>query len=152
MTSILRRTLPALLLAALAWAGPAAAAAGDPGQPGPASGTITIQSRTIAVGVGLTRGDGVLTFHGRRYPFEIRGITVADVGFSRLSGRGRVYNLKNVQDFAGTYAASTGEVTAGRGRAGQALINGAGVQIRIDNITRGAELAGSADGIQVTLK
>ena len=148
MTAPTRRIALAALLATLAMP----AAARDLGTSGAPSGTITLQSRTIAVGVGLTRGDGVLSFRGRRYPFEIRGITVADVGFSRLSGRGRVYNLKRVEDFAGTYAASTGEVTAGRGRAGQALVNGAGVQIRVDNITRGAELAGSADGIQVTLK
>ena len=148
MTSPNRRLVLAALLAALA----TPAAARDVGTSGAPSGTITLQSRTIAVGVGLTRGDGVLTFHGRRYPFEIKGITVADVGFSRLSGRGRVYNLTRVEDFAGTYAASTGEVTAGRGRAGQALVNSSGVQIRVDNITRGAELAGSADGIQITLK
>ncbi len=148
MTAPTRRLALAALLAALA----TPAAARDPGTSGAPSGTITLQSRTIAVGVGLTRGEGVLSFRGRRYPFEIRGITVADVGFSKLSGRGRVYNLTRVEDFTGTYAASTGEVTAGRGRAGQALVNSAGVQIRVDNITRGAELAGSADGIQVTLK
>ena len=149
MTALPRRTIAAALLAAT-FAAPALAR--DPGTSGAPSGTITIQSRTIAVGVGLTRGDGVLTFRGKRYPFEIRGITVADIGFSRLSGRGRVYNLKKPEDFAGTYAASTGEVTAGRGVAGQALVNGAGVQIRVDNITRGAELAGSAEGIQISFK
>ena len=155
MTPIHRRAVPALLAALLS--GPVlsaspAAAAQDPGAPGRPTGTVTLQAKAAAVGVGYTWGDGVLTFNGRRYPFEVKGITVADVGFSRLSGRGRVYNLKRVEDFTGTYAASTGEATVGRGLAGQILVNAAGVQLRIDNVTRGARLAGSADGIQLTLK
>ena len=113
---------------------------------------LSLQAKAVAVGVGFTWGDGILTFNGHRYPFEVKGITVADVGFSRLTGRGRVYNLKKVDDFSGTYAASTGEATLGRGLAGQILINAAGVQLRIDNVTRGARLSGSADGIQLTLK
>lgn len=151
MTPILRRTIPVLLASALAWAAPAAAAQ-DPGAPGRPSGTVSLQAKAAAVGVGFTWGDGVLTFAGRRYPFEVKGITIADIGFSRLSGRGRVYNLKRVEDFSGTCAASTGEATLGRGLAGQVLVNAAGVQLRIDNVTRGARLSGSADGIQLTLK
>ncbi|MGI4946267.1 MAG: DUF1134 domain-containing protein [Janthinobacterium lividum] len=151
MNSVYRRAIPVLLASALAWATPAAAAR-DPGAPGRPSGTVSLQAKAAAVGVGFTWGDGILTFNGHRYPFEVKGITVADVGFSRLSGRGRVYNLKKVEDFSGTYAASTGEATLGRGLAGQVLVNSAGVQLRIDNVTRGARLSGSADGIQLTLK
>ena len=151
MTPILRRTIPVLLASALAWAAPAAAAQ-DPGAPGRPSGTVSLQAKAAAVGVGFTWGDGMLTFAGRRYPFEVKGITIADIGFSRLSGRGRVYNLKRVEDFSGTCAASTGEATLGRGLAGQVLVNAAGVQLRIDDVTRGARLSGSADGIQLTLK
>lgn len=151
MTPVFRRVIPVLLASALAWATPATAAR-DPGAPGRPSGTVSLQAKAAAVGVGFTWGDGILTFNGHRYPFEVKGITVADVGFSRLSGRGRVYNLKKIGDFSGTYAASTGEATVGRGLAGQVLINSAGVQLRIDSVTRGARLSGSADGIQLTLK
>jgi len=79
-------------------------------------------------------------------------VTVADVGYSKVNGRGRVYNLKRLQDFSGTYAAATGEATLGNGIGGQVLRNGNGVQIRVDQITRGARLQGSADGITLTLK
>jgi len=151
MTPILRRTIPVLLASALAWAAPAAAAQ-DPGAPGRPSGTISLQAKAAAVGVGFTWGEGVLTFAGRRYPFEVKGITIADIGFSRLSGRGRVHNLKRVEDFSGTCAASTGEATLGRGLAGQVPVNAAGVQLRIGNVTRGARLSGPADGIQLTLR
>ncbi len=148
MTASTRRITLAVLLAALA----TPAAARDPGVSSAPVATVSLQARSAAVGVGFTWGDGTLNYRGHHYPFTVKGISVADVGFSRLTGRGRVYNLKRVEDFTGTYAASTGEATLGKGLAGQVLVNSAGVQLRIDNVTRGAELAGSADGIQLTLK
>ncbi len=132
--------------------GSALAAGGDPGRPGPASGTIDLTAKGAALGVGYTWGDGVLRFAGRRYPFSVKGITIADVGYSRISGHGRVYNLKRTQDFSGTYVASTGEATVGNGLGGQILRNSNGVEIRVDQVTRGARLQGSADGIELTLK
>ncbi len=146
-----RLNLVAALAAGVLLASPALAQR-DPGVSGPVSGTITLSATGAAAGVGYTWGDGTLTFHGHRYPFSVNGITVADVGFSRISGHGRVYHLRRLQDFSGTYAAATGEATVGRGVAGQVLQNANGVQIRIDDVTRGARLQGSADGIQLTLK
>ncbi len=131
---------------------PAMAAGGDPGRSGPASGTIDLVAKGAAVGVGYTWGDGVLRFGGRRYPFSVNGVTVADVGYSKVTGHGRVYNLKRAQDFSGTYVASTGEATVGSGIGGQILRNSNGVEIRVDQVTRGARLQGSADGIKLTLK
>lgn len=152
-----RRLVVLAAVAALA-AGPALAPAAsaqarhDPGASGPVAGTIVINAQGAAVGVGYTWGDGVLRFGGRSYHFSVDGVTVADVGYSRITGRGRVYNLKRLQDFSGTYAAATGEATAGTGIGGQVLRNGNGVEIRVDQVTRGARLQGSADGIKLTLK
>ena len=148
---VTRRLAFAALLSAAACS-PALAAARDPGQRGPASGTIALSARGAALGVGYTWGDGTLRYGGRRYSFTVNGITVADVGFSRVNGTGRVYNLKRVQDFSGTYAAATGEATLGNGIGGQILRNANGVEIRVDQVTRGARLQGSADGITLTLK
>ena len=142
------------LLAAFAFAASAPnafAARTDPGAPGPVDGTVVMTAKAAALGVGYTWGDGVLRFHGRSYHFDVKGVTVADVGFARVQGRGRVYNLHNVADFSGTYGASTGEATLGNGIGGQYLRNGNGVEIRVDEVTKGARLAGSADGIQLTL-
>ncbi len=131
---------------------PAMAQRRDPGAPGPVSGTITMTARGAAVGVGYTWGDGLLRYGGRTYHFSVNGITIADVGYSRVSSRGRVYKLKRLQDFSGTYAGLTGQATLVNGIGGQILENSNGVQIRIDQTTRGARLQGSADGITLTLK
>ena len=156
MARLTRRTLAGVAFAAgLAAALPIStpvSAAQDPAHPGPIDGRVTIVARAAAVGVGYTWGDGTLSFHGHRYPFSVRGVTVADVGFSRIIGHGRVYNLHRLEDFSGTYAASTGEATLGNGIGGQILENGQGVQLRIDDVTKGARLSGSADGIQLELR
>ena len=145
-----RRAMLALVAAVLAV--PVAASAKDPGISSPVTGTIVLSAKGAGVGVGYTWGDGLLRFHGKNYPFSVQGVTIADVGFSKISGRGRVYHLKRVEDFSGTYAAATGEATLVNGVSGQVLQNANGVQIRIDNVTRGARLQGSADGIKLTLK
>jgi hypothetical protein len=131
---------------------PAAAQQRDPLRSDRPVGTIAISAQGAAAGVGYTWGDGILRYRGRQYRFTVNGVTVADVGYSRVNGRGRVYNLHRVQDFSGTYVAATGEATLGRGLGGQVLRNGNGVEIRVDQVTRGARLQGSADGITLTLK
>lgn len=138
--------------AALA-AGPAAAQARrDPGASGPVSGTVSISAKGAAIGVGYTWGDGTLKYGGRTYRFSVDGVSVADVGFSQVRGTGRVYNLHRLQDFSGIYAAASGQATVVQGLGGQVLRNGNGVEIRVDNVTKGARLQGSADGIRLTLK
>lgn len=155
MIAFRRSVLPVAALAVaglMAFAPAALAQRQDPGVRGPVSGTIAMSAKGAAVGVGYTWGDGTLRYGGRTYHFAVNGVTVADVGFSTVRGTGRVYNLKRLQDFSGTYAAATGEATAGSGIGGQVLQNANGVQIRVDQVTRGARLQGSADGIRLTLK
>ncbi len=154
MTTTRRVLTTAALLAGFATAILPAAAQSrrDPGAPGPVTGTITMTAQGAAAGIGYTWGDGVLRFGSHSYPFSVSGVTIADVGYSKVTGRGRVYKLNRLQDFSGTYVASTGEATAGKGIGGQILENSNGVQIRINDVTRGARLQGSADGIKLTLK
>ena len=156
MFSTRRLLLTALTSGAFAMTSAAlspASAATDPAAPGPVNGTISLSAQGAAAGVGYTWGDGVLTFHGRKYHFTVNGVSIADVGYSKVTGTGRVYHLKDVKDFSGTYAAATGQATAGSSSiGGQILQNANGVQIRVDQVSRGARLEGSVDGIKLTLK
>lgn len=147
-----RRLSLAIAAAAALAAMPAMAQRRDPGTSGPVSGTILLSAQGAAAGVGYTWGDGVLRYGGRSHHFTVSGVTIADVGYSKVTGRGRVYHLKRLQDFSGTYAAATGEATLVNGIGGQVLRNSNGVEIRVDQTTRGARLQGSADGITLTLK
>ena len=146
-----RPVFAGLALAAALGVSVPALAQRDPGAPGRVDGRVTLVAQGAALGVGYTWGKGTLAFNRHRYSFSVRGVTVADVGYSRIVGHGRVYNLHRLQDFSGTYGAATGEATLVNGLAGQVLKNGQGVEIRIDDVTRGARLSGSADGIQLEL-
>ncbi len=125
--------------------------AADPGVSGPPSGKLTLTATSAAVGVGYTWGDGTLIFQGATHHFSVQGLSVAAVGYSKIVGHGRVYNLKKLADFSGNYVAATGEATLVNGLGGQILKNANGVEIRIDEVTKGAKLSGSADGIKLTL-
>ncbi|MBB2204512.1 hypothetical protein [Gluconacetobacter takamatsuzukensis] len=125
-----------------------ARAADDLGAP---VGHIRLEAKSADVGVGWTWGTGKLTFGHHTYHFTIKGGSIAAVGYSKIEGTGTVYNLKNLHDFDGTYVAGNGEATLGNGVGGSLLHNGNGVTIKIDTISKGARLAGAAQGLELTL-
>ncbi len=84
---------------------------------------VTIETKSIAAGVGVTWGDGKLSFKGKDYPFSVEGLTLVDFGFSKASAVGEVYNLMEVDKFEGLYA---GFALAG-GMGGMVLRNQNGV-------------------------
>ena len=49
-----------------------------------------MQSKSIAAGIGVTWGDGKLSFKGNDYPFSIDGLTVVDIGITKASATGDV--------------------------------------------------------------
>ncbi len=116
------------------------------------SGKVTIESRSIAVGVGVTWGDGKLTFKGKEYPFTIGGLTVVDVGISRATAAGDVYDLTDVAKFAGTYAAAEAGFTLAGGMGGMTLRNAEGVIMHLRSTSRGARLQLGASGMTISLK
>ncbi|MCK8785510.1 hypothetical protein M0638_14060 [Roseomonas sp. NAR14] len=114
-------------------------------------GTVTFSTGGVALGVGMQRGNGVLTFRGREYPFTIRGLSVVDVGISQNTGTGRVRNLNNVADFNGNYvAAAVGATVAGGGGA-TTLRNQNGVTIEVLSTSRGARVTLAPAGVIIEL-
>ena len=60
----------------------------------------------LVLGAGVNWGDGKLKFRGKEYVFSVKGLSLIDVGFTSVSAKGNVYDLKRVSDFDGTYVAS----------------------------------------------
>src|SRR3970040_2861333 len=77
--------------------------------------TLTLSRGQVAVGIGWSWGDGVLTFKGKKYPFKVGGLSVVDVGITKANAVGKVYHLKKLSDFNGTYAGAAEEGTIGGG-------------------------------------
>ena len=116
------------------------------------SARATMESRSIAAGVGVSWGDGKLTFKGKDYPFTINGLSVIDFGISRVSAVGDVYNLTDVAKFAGTYAAAEAGFTLGGGTGGITMRNSEGVIINVRSTSRGASLTLGTSGLTITMK
>jgi len=136
----------ALFFLVVALPGRALAAAAAP------SGKVTIESRSIAAGVGVTWGDGKLTFKGKSYPFSIDGLTLVDWGIAKVSATGDVYNLTDVSKFAGTYVAAEAGLTLAGGLGGMVLRNENGVVLQMRSTSRGARLQLGTSGLQIKMK
>ena len=116
------------------------------------SGRVTVESKSIAVGIGVSWGDGKLTFKGKDYPFTVNGLSVVDFGISRASAVGDVYNLTDVSKFAGTYVAAEAGFTLAGGLGGMVLRNQEGVVMHIRSTSRGARLQLGTSGLAIKMK
>ena len=72
-------------------------------QDGPPSGKVWMESRSVALGIGVSWGDGKLTFQGKDHVFDVKGLSVIDLGVSKVTATGEVFNLKKLSDFNGNY-------------------------------------------------
>lgn len=146
----IRKTAGFVVLAATLLAGGLTLAA-DAKKP---SGTVSIDETQFAFILGGTRGGGTVTFHGKEYPFKIGGITAgANVGVSKMSAAGEVYDLEDIAKFPGTYTKLDVSITLGGGVGGLRLKNENGVIMRLESRTEGLQLnVGSSSGITVTME
>lgn len=137
------------MLAALSAACLALPAAGF-GQSAPPAGTVNIVGGRMATGFGFPWGDGTLVFQGKSHRFQIDGFNANDPGALEVTATGDVANLKTVQDFAGTYAASTTAPSAGITTI--TLKNARGVVMHIRARENDLKPNGGPEGITVKLR
>jgi hypothetical protein len=121
-------------------------------QQGTPSGKVSIESKTIAIGVGVSWGDGKLTYQGKEYPFSIDGLSVADLGISKASATGNVYNLTKLADFSGNYVAAQAGAAVGGGAGAVTMKNQHGVVMELTGTGTGVRLTLAAKGMEVKLK
>ena len=79
---------------------------------------IKLSASSVGAGIGISWGSGTLTQAGKDYPLKVEGLTVGNVGINKATALGKVYNLKQLSDINGTYAAiGTGATVGGGGAA-----------------------------------
>jgi hypothetical protein len=116
------------------------------------SGTIKLTSKSVAVGIGVTWGDGTLTFDGKPYAFSVEGLSVVDLGVSDVTTSGEVFNLKNVADLSGTYASAEIGAAIVKGENDTIMKNEKGVVLRLHGTQKGARLTLGPGGVKLKLK
>lgn len=116
------------------------------------SGTVSVKSTSIAIGVGVSWGDGMLKYRGREYNFSVSGLTLVDVGISSVSANGEVSSLGHLSDFAGTYVAFKGGAALAGGGSGLLMKNQHDVVISLTSTQKGVSLALGPAGLTIKLK
>jgi hypothetical protein len=116
------------------------------------SGKVAIETTSIAVGVGVSWGDGKLTFKGKTYPFSIDGLSLVDWGISKAQANGDVYNLTDPAKLGGTYVAAEAGLTLAGGMGGMVLRNQDGVILHLRSVSQGARLQLGTSGLKITMK
>src|SRR5512132_2840599 len=101
---------------------------------------VSIESTSIAAGIGVSWGDGKLNFKGKDYPFSVDGLSLVDWGISKVNATGDVYNLTDVSKFAGTYVAAEAGLTLAGGMGGMVLRNSNGVILHLRSFSQVAQL------------
>ncbi len=116
------------------------------------SATVTIESTSVAIGIGVQWGHGTLKFQGKEYKFSVNGLSVIDLGVSSISATGNVYKLKNLSDFGGTYSAAEAGIAVGAGVGASTMENQNGVVIQLTSTKAGIKFKLAPEGIKVKLK
>jgi len=114
--------------------------------------TLTLSEGQVDLGIGYSWGKGVLTYDGKEYPFKVSGLSVVDVGITKATSSGKVYNLKKLEDFNGNYTAASAEGTLAGGAGALTMKNQNGVVIDLVSTTRGVNLKLSLEGVKITLE
>jgi hypothetical protein len=118
-------------------------------------GTVEITRRSVAEGIGLSWGEGVLSFKGNRYSFTFRArapLRELDANVSAAELSGRVFNLKRPEEFSGNYKIVEGEDLTGGGGTRATLKNQHGVVINLVSTVEGRKFTLGRDGMDIEIK
>lgn len=117
------------------------------------SGSVRVVFAKAGLIAGIGGGSGVLTFHGKRYPFEVSGLSLgASVGISTNQFVGTVLNLNKLEDFAGAYAATGGGAAVAAGVSRVRLQNAKGVILILQGAKFGVEVSVSYANVEITMR
>ena len=118
-------------------------------------GTVKITSRMATPGIGLSWGDGVLTYKGQDYPFtfQAKGLfrdVDAKITAAELSGQ--VFNLKRVALFNGTYHKVEAKSSDSGAGSRVTMKNLNGVIVNLVSTIDGRKFILGRDGMTIKLK
>jgi hypothetical protein len=143
----MRRRVIALVLGGLvSMVGPAGAQDWRP------VATLELSQGSVAAGIGFSWGSGTLTYLGQKYPVKVLGLSIGEAGFTWGTAKGTVFDLKNLQDFSGTYVAGGGGATIFGGGEAAIMKNQNGVVVELTTSNVGVSFKLAASGVWFTLE
>ena len=120
------------------------------------AGTIKITTRMVAPGIGLSWGDGILTYQGQEIPFTFQANGLfrnVDENITAAELTGEVFNLQSPADFSGNYQKLDEKEDADTGPGSSATMkNEKGVVVSLVSTVAGRKFNLSREGLKVELK
>lgn len=118
-----------------------------------ASGQVRVKIVKAGLLVGGGAGSGVLTYRGRNHPFRITGVSLG-ITAGATAGRldGWASGIRDIGDFAGTYASVGGGAALVGGVNGVHLRNEKGVTMVLQGPKAGVEFAANLSRVTISLK
>jgi hypothetical protein len=113
--------------------------------------TLEFNGGSVAAGIGVSWGAGVLKYKGRSYPFKVNGLSLVGVGLTQASASGEVFGLKQLDDFNGNYVSGGAGLTVAGGGGAAGLKNQNGVVIHVKGTTKGAKVSIGGGGVGIEL-
>ena len=115
------------------------------------SGSIHWEGKEFMAIIDVGWGHGTLAFNDKVYKFKSDAVGVGGWGGQEISATGKVYNLKDIADFPGSYVEVRGGAAVVKGAGYWYLRNGKGVEMVIKPHAEGLALSLGASGISVEL-
>ena len=114
--------------------------------------TLKLSGGSVAVGIGFSWEGGTLTYKGKTYNVEVKGLSVGDVGITKAEASGDVYHLAKLSDFDGNYTAAKAGATVAGGASASIMKNQNGVEVRLVSTTQGLKFTFAAEGVAMKIK
>jgi hypothetical protein len=114
--------------------------------------TLKLSAGSVAAGVGFSWGSGTLTYQGKDYPISVKGLSVGDVGMTKVEASGKIYGLKKLEDFDGNYTTAAAGATVAGGGSAIAMRNQNGVSVELLATTQGLKFALAVAGVDMHIK
>lgn len=117
------------------------------------SGTIRFSVYKAAFFIGGSGGEGTLTFHGKRYPISVGGVSGGlAFGASKTYFQGTVRNIRRASDVTGVYGAAGGGGALGKGAQVIIMTNDKGARLELTGRQVGLQVNADLSGISIALK
>lgn len=117
------------------------------------TGSIRFAVYKAAFFIGGAGGEGTLTFHGRRYPISIGGISGGlAFGASKTYFQGTVRHIRRARDVTGVYGAAGGGGALGRGAQVIVMTNDKGAELQLTGRQVGLQVNADLSGMSIALK
>jgi hypothetical protein len=116
------------------------------------TGTVRLHIVKAGFIIGVGGGNGVLYYHGGRYPLSIGGIGIGSLGVAAVDLVGTAANLRSPHDIVGTYAAAGAGATFVGGAQVATLQNEKGVILQVHGAQAGFQISLGLGGMTIALR